>query len=71
MKTKIIWLSDEHGLVFLIDPLTGNQGIYSTFDCGRNWTRESVTGACECGKDKHGFASHSNWCPMSSNKLGV
>ncbi len=18
--------------------------------------------ACECGKEKHGFASHSNWC---------
>ena len=18
---------------------------------------------CECGKDKHGFAMHSNWCP--------
>jgi hypothetical protein len=18
---------------------------------------------CECGKDKHGFASHSTWCP--------
>ena len=18
---------------------------------------------CECGADKHGFASHSNWCP--------
>ncbi len=21
------------------------------------------TNNCECGKEKHGFASHSNWCP--------
>jgi hypothetical protein len=21
--------------------------------------------ACECGADKHGFASHSNWCPKA------
>lgn len=20
---------------------------------------------CECGKEKHGFASHSQWCPKS------
>ena len=20
---------------------------------------------CECGKDKHGFASHCNWCPKA------
>lgn len=19
---------------------------------------------CECGKDKHNFANHSNWCPL-------
>ena len=33
-------------------------------------TPESVAGsvtaiACECGKDKHGFASHSSWCPIA------
>lgn len=22
---------------------------------------------CECGKEKHGFASHSNWCPIKEN----
>lgn len=21
------------------------------------------TPSCECGADKHGFASHSTWCP--------
>ena len=22
---------------------------------------------CECGKEKHGFASHSGWCPKKEN----
>lgn len=22
-----------------------------------------VIAQCECGKDKHGFANHSTWCP--------
>ena len=22
---------------------------------------------CECGKDRHGFASHSTWCPKHEN----
>lgn len=24
---------------------------------------------CECGKDKHGFANHSRWCPKSHEDL--
>jgi hypothetical protein len=27
-------------------------------------------GTCECGKEKHGFASHSNWCDMAGKGLG-
>lgn len=23
---------------------------------------------CECGKEKHGFASHSNWCQLSPSR---
>lgn len=25
--------------------------------------KSNETKVCECGKDKHGFANHSNWCP--------
>lgn len=40
---------------------------------GGSWTRMSgpVTVTlgrpkeCECGKEKHGFASHSQWCPRA------
>lgn len=27
------------------------------------WVDDVVEKVCECGKDKHGFASHSVWCP--------
>lgn len=26
-------------------------------------TSNETKSVCECGKDKHGFANHSNWCP--------
>lgn len=32
---------------------------------GHDWAFDTInikSPICECGKDKHGFASHSNWC---------
>ena len=26
-----------------------------------------VKSVCECGKEKHGFASHSSWCQVKDN----
>ncbi len=25
----------------------------------------TVLKQCECGKEKHGFANHTNWCPIN------
>ena len=29
----------------------------------RNRIKKSASPVCECGKDKHNFSTHSNWCP--------
>lgn len=48
----------------------GTQGLTGTYsyqvDLVKEFDKlidESKEKACECGKDKHGFASHSDWCP--------
>ena len=28
-----------------------------------NWLKLGINKECECGKDKHNFAKHSDWCP--------
>ena len=40
--------------------LTGEKSVTSTIVVA---PQAKVT--CECGKDKHGFASHSSWCPIA------
>ena len=34
------------------------------FDAGIIFNKTTNTVVCQCGADKHGFASHSNWCDI-------
>ena len=43
-----------------------------TLDENGNWVQnknELQKAVCECGKDKHGFASHSRWCQKFEENL--
>lgn len=41
--------------------------LYQTL-CGSKET-QSYLKQCECGKEKHGFVYHSDWCPMYTSPM--
>jgi len=48
-----------------VDVVEENQYI----GCDYAFTPDDIPGnKCECGKDKHGFASHSDWCNKYERK---
>jgi len=54
------WVNGQNYTGLNGEPLTDEQ--YNELVCAKIIT-PIIEKKCECGKDKHGFASHSPWCP--------
>lgn len=73
MELKFEYDAPNDRWIEIMDSGIGDNATPKEFDLAHEFDRLVEEGGidkekvCECGKDKHGFANHSDWCPKYEN----